>query len=173
MISKKMEKALNEQLNFEMYSAYIYLAMSAHCEGKGLKGFANWFYIQYQEEMTHAMKFYNFVLDQSAEVELEAVKKPKKDYDTLLSIFEETLSHEREVTKRIYKLVDLALDERDHGTNAFLQWFVTEQVEEEASVNQIIDKLRLVQGNGNGIFLLDTELASRVFTPPAGAGANA
>ena len=167
MISKKMEKALNEQLNFEMYSAYVYLAMSAHCESKGLKGFANWFYVQYQEEMMHAMKFYNFILDQSSEVELETVKKPKKDYDTLLSIFEETLEHEREVTKRIYKLVDLALDERDHGTNAFLQWFVTEQVEEEASVNQIIDKLKLVQGNGNGIFLLDTELAARVFTPPA------
>lgn len=173
MISKKMEKALNDQINYELYSAYIYLAMSAHCDSKGLKGFANWFHVQYQEEMTHVMKFYNFVLDQSAEIELEAVKKPKKDYDTLLSIFEESLAHERSVTKRIYSLVDLALEERDHGTNAFLQWFVTEQVEEEASVNQIIDKLKLVQGNGNGIFLLDAELGTRVFTPAAGVDANA
>lgn len=162
MISKKMEQALNEQLNFEIYSAYVYLAMSAHCESKGLKGFANWFYIQYQEEMTHAMKFYNFILDKSAEVELDAIDKPKKEYTDLIAIFKETLAHEQEVTARIYKLVDMAIDERDHGTNAFLQWFVTEQVEEEASVNQIIDKLKLVEGNGNGVFMLDAELATRV-----------
>ena len=172
MISKKMEKALNEQLNFELYSAYVYLAMSAHCENKGLKGVANWFLVQYQEEMTHSMKFYNFIMDQNAVVELETIKKPKKDYDTLLSLFEETLEHEREVTKKIYRLVDLAIDERDHGTNAFLQWFVTEQIEEEATVNSIIDKVKLVQGNGNGIFLLDSELASRVFTAPADTAAN-
>jgi ferritin len=166
MISKKMAKALNDQLNYEFYSAYVYLAMSAHCESKGLKGFANWFYVQYQEETFHANRFYNFILDQSAEVELAAIDKPKKDYENEISMFMETLSHEREVTKRIYTLVDLALKEKDHGTNAFLQWFVTEQVEEEASVNQIIDKLKLVQGNGNGIFLLDNELSARVFTPP-------
>ncbi|WP_022851708.1 ferritin [Limisalsivibrio acetivorans] len=170
MVSKKMGKALNDQMNYEFYSAYVYLAMSADCESKGLKGFANWFYVQYQEETAHAMKFYNYILDQGIDVELDKMDKPKKSFKDLLEMYNETLSHEKEVTKRIYNLVDLALDERDHGTNAFLQWFVTEQVEEEASVNEILDQLKLVESSGNGIFMLDKELGQR--TLPADAAAE-
>lgn len=169
MISKKMANALNEQLNFEYYSAYVYKAMSAYSSFIGLAGFANWFEIQYQEEMLHAGKFYHYILDQSEQVELRQIDEPKKNFDNALEMFEETLDHEKEVTRRIYSLVDLALEERDHGTNAFLQWFVTEQVEEESTVNSILDKIKLVEGHPNGIFMINNELASRVFTPPAGA----
>ncbi|EAT14405.1 ferritin [Desulfuromonas acetoxidans] len=161
MISDSMTKALNEQMNFEFYSANIYLSLSAYCNFKGLDGFANWFYNQYQEEMIHAMKFYHYILDQSQPVELDQCPKPENDFGTPLEMFQTTLGHEQEVTKRIYSLVDLALDERDHGTNSFLQWFVTEQVEEEATVNSIIDKLKLVEGTGNGIFMLNNELGQR------------
>lgn len=161
MISDAMTKALNEQMNFEFYSANIYLSMSAYCNHKGLDGFANWFYNQYQEEMIHAMKFYHYILDQGQAVEIDACPKPESDFGAPLEMFEITLGHEREVTKRIYELVDLALDERDHGTNSFLQWFVTEQVEEEATVCSIIDKVNLVEGTGNGIFMLNNELGQR------------
>ena len=161
MISDNMTKALNEQMNFEFYSANIYLSMSAYCSYKGLDGFANWFYNQYQEEMIHAMKFYHYILDLSQPVEIDQCPKPQKDFGTPMEMFQTALAHEQEVTRRIYVLVDLALDERDHGTNSFLQWFVTEQVEEEATVNGIIDKLKLVEGTGNGIFMLNNELGQR------------
>lgn len=161
MISDAMAKALNEQMNFEFYSSNIYLSMSAYSSHKGLDGFANWFYNQYQEEITHAMKLYHYILDQGYAVEVDGWPKPASDFGSPLEIFEITLGHEREVTKRIYALVDLALEERDHGTNSFLQWFVNEQVEEESSVNSILDKIKLVAGNGNGIFMLNNELGKR------------
>ncbi|MEC9491236.1 ferritin [Flexistipes sp.] len=164
MISKKMEQALNKQLNNEFFSAYLYLAMSAWSENRGLKGFANWFYVQYQEENFHAMKFYTYLLDQGAEVDLLKIDKPETKFSSSLEVFEKTLEHEQFITKSIYELVDLALSEKDHATNAFLQWFITEQVEEEASVNEIIDNLKLVDGQGNGIFMIDKELGTRTFT---------
>ncbi|MEF3254610.1 MAG: ferritin [Deferribacterales bacterium] len=168
MISKKMEKALNEQLKNEIFSSYLYLSMSAWASSNGLKGFANWFYVQSKEEMVHAIKFYQYILDQGAEVELHEIPKPEKNFKDPVNLFDEVLKHEKFITKSIYNLVDLALEERDHATNAFLQWFVSEQVEEEASVNEILDQLKLTKSDGNGIFMIDKELATRTFTLPVG-----
>lgn len=167
MISKKMTEELNKQMNYEIYSAYEYLSLSAFCSKEGLDGFANWFMMQYKEEMMHAMKFYDYILDQGEQVVLDQVPQPQVEHGKPLEMFEFTLEHEKGVTKRIYNLVDLALDERDHGTNAFLQWFVNEQVEEESTVNGILDQLKLVEGNGNGVFMLDRELGQRTFDPNA------
>jgi Ferritin-like protein len=164
MISENMIDALNEQINKEIYSAYLYMSMSAHSTYAGLNGFANWFMVQYQEEMTHAMKIYTYINDQGEKVKLAAIAQPPIDFDSSLDMFEKTLEHEEFVTKSINELVDLAIKENDHATNIFLQWFVTEQVEEESNDNEIIAKLKLVGGEGNGLFMLDKELAQRVFT---------
>jgi len=161
MISDAMAKAINKQMNFEFLSANLYLSMSAYSSYKGLDGFGSWFYNQYLEEQIHAMKMYHYILDQGHRVELESCPKPEVDFGSPLHIFETSLAHEREVTRRIYALVDLALEERDHGTNSFLQWFVSEQVEEEATLNGIIDKVKLVESSGNGIFMLNRELGER------------
>jgi ferritin len=167
MLSKKMEAALNEQLNKEIYSAYLYMSMSAYSTHIGLKGFANWFMVQYQEEMVHAMKFYDYINDQGSQVKLMAIDAPPTEFTSPLDMFEKTLKHEQFVTKRINDLVDLAINEKDHATNIFLQWFVTEQIEEEANDNDIIAKLKLVGKKGDALLMLDRELAARVFTPPA------
>jgi ferritin len=167
MVSERMAKALNDQLNFEFYSAYVYLAMSAHADSIGLKGFASWFYAQYQEEQMHAMKFFEYLQDQSIAVELEAIEKPRKEYNDALEMFTETLKHEQEVTARINDLATLAVEEKDHATNSFLQWFITEQVEEEATVNEIIDKLKLAGTTGYGLFMVNNELGARTFSAPA------
>ncbi len=166
MLSKKMAAALNEQINKEMYSAYLYMSMSAFSTFKGLNGFANWFMIQYQEEMTHAMKIYQYLLDQGEQVELLQIEQPPGDFGTPLEMFRQTLEHEQFITRSINELVDLAMEEKDHATGIFLQWYVTEQIEEEANDNEIISKLELV-GDGNGLFMVDNELAARVFHPPA------
>jgi len=167
MLSKRMTEALNEQINKEIYSAYLYLSMSAYSTFIGLKGFANWFMVQYQEEMTHAMKIYDYINDQGGQVKLLAIEQPPTEFGSPLEMFEKTLEHEKFVTKRINDLVDLAIKEKDHASNIFLQWFVTEQIEEEANDNEIISKLKLVGKEGNGLFMIDKELAARVFTPPA------
>jgi ferritin len=167
MLSEKMEAALNEQINKEIYSAYLYLAMSAYCTHIGLKGFANWFMVQYQEEMTHALKFYDYINDQGGQVKLMAIEQPQTEFKSPLDMFEKTLTHEQFVTKCINDLVDLAIAEKDHATNIFLQWYVTEQIEEEGNDNDILAKLKLVGEDGNGLFMLDKELTMRVFTPPA------
>jgi ferritin len=162
-----MVEALNKQVNREIYSAYLYLSMSAYSTFKGMKGFANWFMVQYQEEMTHAMKIYDYINDQGGQVKLLAVEQPPTEFGSPLEMFEKTLEHEKFVTKCINDLVDLAIKEKDHASNIFLQWFVTEQIEEEANDNEIISKLKLVGKEGNGLFMIDKELATRVFTPPA------
>ena len=167
MLKPNVEKALNEQVNKELYSAYLYQAMSAHSANIGLEGVANWLDIQAQEEMSHARKMYDYILECGGKVNLEAIDKPDTDYQTAKDMFNKTLEHEKLVTASINDLVYLAREERDYATEIFLSWFVTEQVEEEASVNAIIDKLNLIGDGGNGIFMLDKELASRVFTPPA------
>lgn len=167
MLSEKMIDALNEQINREMYSAYLYMAMSADSESKGLKGFANWFSVQYQEEMTHAMKIYRYVLEQSGRVVLKTIEQPGIEFGSPLDMFNATLKHEQFITKSINELMDLAMELRDHATQIFLQWFVTEQIEEEGNDNEIIDKLKLA-GDGNGLFMIDKELAARVFTPDPG-----
>jgi ferritin len=167
MLNERMAEALNTQLNKEIYSAYLYLSMSAYSSFIGLKGFANWFMVQYQEEMVHAMKIYNYVDSQGGQVKLMAVEQPATEFESALEMFEKTLEHEKFITKSINDLVNLAIEEKDHATNIFLQWFVTEQIEEEGNDNDIISKLKLVGDKGNGLFMIDRELASRVFTPPA------
>lgn len=165
MLSKKMADALNGQINKEMYSAYLYLAMSAYSEHTGLKGFANWFYVQYHEEMEHAMRIYHYLQEQGEQVKLGAIDQPPAEFGTPLEMFEKTLEHERFITKSIHGLVDLATAEKDYATQIFLQWFVTEQVEEESNDNEIIDRLKLVGEGGNGLFMLDRELGARQFRP--------
>nr|WP_321498908.1 ferritin [uncultured Methanolobus sp.] len=167
MLSEKMVAALNGQINKEMYSAYLYMDMSAHCTHEGLDGFANWFMVQYQEEMTHAMKIYDYVNDQGGKVVLEAIEKPPESFGTPLEMFYATLEHEQFITRSIYDLVTLANEEKDYATQIFLQWFVTEQIEEEANDNELIAKLKLIGSDGNGLYMLDKELLTRVFTPPA------
>ncbi|MCG6859969.1 MAG: ferritin [Chromatiaceae bacterium] len=159
MISKAMAQRLNGQVNKEFYSAYFYMSMSAHSESENLKGIAAWFMAKYDEEMAHAMKIYRYLHDQGARVELDAVDKPPTTFAGVLDMFEKTLDHEREVTASFNELVDAALDERDHATNIFLQWFVTEQIEEEATVSDIIGRVKLVGERGEGLFMIDNELA--------------
>lgn len=167
MISKKMTDALNLQINKELYSAYLYLAMSSHAQDIGLKGFANWFFIQVQEEMSHAQKIYNYVIEQNQKVVLDEIKKPPADFKSPMDMFQRTLEHEQYVTKSINELVALAKEEKDYATEIFLQWFVTEQIEEEGNDNEIIDKLRYIGDNGNGLLMLDKELGVRTFVAPA------
>jgi ferritin len=168
MLSGKMAEALNGQLNKEMYSAYLYLSMSAHSTYIGLKGFANWFMVQYQEEMVHVMKIYDYINSQGGQVKLMAIAQPLTEFESPLDMFEKTLQHEKFITKSINDLVDLAIKGKDHATSIFLQWFVTEQIEEEANDNDIISKLKLVGEKGDALLMIDRELAARVFTPPAG-----
>lgn len=161
MISKKMQKALNKQVNAEMYSAYLYLAMSAYFDGQGLKGCAHWMRLQYDEEMVHGFKLYDFVLERGGTVTLEAIAKPEPVLESTLGVFKEVLEHERKVTGLINELVGLAMDEKDFATNSFLQWFVDEQVEEEASAEEIVQQLTMVGDSKNGLFLIDRQLGER------------
>lgn len=171
MMSPKMVDALNQQINREMYSAYLYMAMSADATTQGLKGFANWFYVQYQEEMVHAMKIYAYLHDQNQRVVLQAIEQPPTEFGKPLEMFQATLKHEQYITQSINDLMDLAIELRDHATQIFLQWYVTEQIEEEGNDNAIIDQLKMI-GDGHGLFMIDKELAARVFVPPAaGTGA--
>ena len=173
MLSQKVQGALNDQINAEYYSSYLYLAMAAHCEAINLDGFGNWLRVQAQEEMVHAMKFFDFVLERGGRVELKPLEGPPSSWESPLVIFEATLEHEQYITGRINKLVDLAIAESDHASNAFLQWFVNEQVEEESSADAILQQLKLMQDAPGGLFMMDRELASRTFTPPPAAGAGA
>jgi len=166
MLSENMTDALNNQLNKEVYSAYLYMSMSAYSSYSGLKGFANWFMVQYQEEMAHAMKIYDYIDSQGQQVKLMAIDQPPTEFESSLDMFEKTLKHEQFVTKSINDLVDLAISEKDHATNIFLQWFVTEQIEEEGNDNEILSRLRIVGEDGNGLLMVDKELSARVFTPP-------
>lgn len=161
MQSKAVEAALNEQINEELESAYIYLAMSAEADRMGLPGFANWFKIQYQEELAHADKFFNYILERDGLVKLSPIPAPEVKDETALSLFEKSLAHEQHISQCIFKIKDLARAESDHATDVFLEWFVTEQVEEEASARAVIDQLKMVDGNPNGLFMIDRELAGR------------
>ena len=161
MISDRMLKALNTHLNIEFQSAYYYLAMAAYFLQKDFKGFAQWMRAQHGEEMLHAMKFYDFIDDRDGTIDLQTVKAEKSSWDSPLHAFQCALDHEREVTSKIYDLVDLSLELRDHASNTFLQWFVTEQVEEEATASNVIQQLKLIGDDGNGLFMLDRELGQR------------
>jgi ferritin len=171
MISRKMQDAFNQQLNAELYSAYLYLSMSAYFESMNLKGFANWMRCQVQEEMVHAMKFYSFIHDRGGRVVVSAIEGPPVKWNSPLKVFEDTYKHEQKVTSLINKLVDLAIKEKDHAAGTFLQWFVTEQVEEEASADAVAQKLKLAGGQGAALFMIDAELATRVFTMPTAQAA--
>ncbi len=166
-MNPKIEEAFNKQLNEELYSAYLYLSMAAHFEGENLKGMANWMRVQAQEEMTHAMKFYHFIFDRDGKVTLTEIRTPKVSWKSPQNAFEDALSHEKKISAFINDLVDLSLKENDHAANTFLQWFVNEQVEEEASAKEIVDKLKFAGDNKVTLFMMDSELGQRVFTPPA------
>jgi ferritin len=167
MLSKKMEKALNKQINAELYSSYLYLSMASWCESEGLDGFANWYKIQAQEELTHAMRFYGYVYERGGRVKMGAIEAPQTEWKSALATFEDTLQHEQKVTGLINKLVKLAREESDYATENVLQWFVAEQVEEEDTADRLRQKVELVGGKGQGLYMLDRELAARVFTLPA------
>lgn len=166
MVSEKMQDALNGQMNAELYSAYLYLAMAAYYEDSDLPGFANWMRVQAQEEMTHAMKFYDYLVRRGARVALDTIEKPPFEWESPLDVSEKVLEHEIKVTGLINNLVDLAVDEKDHATNNFLQWYVAEQVEEEESVGAVLQKVRLAGNSSSGLLMVDSELANRVFNPP-------
>ncbi|MFU8779873.1 MAG: ferritin [Kiritimatiellia bacterium] len=169
MITVKMAKALNEQINKELYSAYLYLAMSADAQNKGMPGVANWFYVQTQEELGHVQRFYQYLLRQNAVVELDAIAKPEVKAQTALDLFKAGLAHEKFITASIHSLVDVAVEQKDRATEVFLQWFVNEQVEEEENACGIIDQLKLAGDVGSGLFMIDRELATRVYNPAPAA----
>ena len=161
MMKETVAKGLNSQLNAEMYSSYLYLSMSAYCKSLNLDGFAAWLYVQAQEEMVHAMKFYDFINQRGARVILEKIDAPPVEWESVEAVFENVYAHEQKVTGLINDLVDLAMSERDHATNIFLQWFVTEQVEEEENASGVLEQVKRVSGTKQGLFMLDRELGAR------------
>jgi len=165
MISKKMSEAVNEQLNFELYSSYIYASMASWFKNQNLEGFANWMNVQVKEELDHASRLYDFLHNSGGEVVFAAIPKPQTSWDGVVEVFETTLDHEGQVTTRINNLIDLALDERDHATNARLQWFITEQVEEESNVLAVLQQVKMIKDSPEALILMDRELGSRVYTP--------
>ena len=169
MIAKKIEDAFNAQINAEIYSSYLYLSMSAALEKMNLPGFASWMRVQAQEEMTHAMKFYDHIIERDGMVALAAIDGPPMAWKDVKSVISETLEHEQKVTALINDLMDLCMTEKDHAGSMFLQWFVTEQVEEEATAMEILGKLEIAGDSAGGLYLLDKEMAGRVFIPPAAA----
>lgn len=158
MLSKKMVQAINDQIGYEFYSAYLYLAMSAHFESQNMKGFAAWTRARFTEEQTHALKFFDYVNDRGAAVELPAIAKPDRTWRSNLQVFQDVLEHERSVTARIHKLYEQALAEKDYPTQAMLQWFITEQVEEEKNATEIIEQLKLIDARGTAVLMLDHRL---------------
>ncbi|QVK20211.1 ferritin [Mycoplasmatota bacterium] len=166
MLTKRLEKALNDQMNFEIYSAHIYLAMAGYCAELGLEGFENWFLVQYEEELFHAKKFFKFISSKGGRIIITGFENPENDYPSLLSVYEKSLEHEQLVTSRIYDLMSIAHEEKEYATTSFLQWFIDEQLEEEESVANIISKIKLVKDAG--LYLLDQEVAQRTFVPPTG-----
>jgi ferritin len=167
MISDKLVAAFNDQIAFEIHSALIYKAMQSYFEAEDFPGMANWMGVQYQEELSHAEKMFNFVCEAGGRAKMLAMEEPRNEYNSPLEVFETALAHEEIVTGRINNLMELAQQEKNHAAQIELQWFVTEQVEEEASAGLIIKKLKMVEGDGRGLLMIDQELAQRVFTPIA------
>lgn len=166
MLNKKIEAALNEQMNREMYSAYLYMSMSSFASHRGLKGFAKWFMVQYHEEMLHAMKLYEYINLRGGRSILMAIAQPPSEFASPHDLFHKTLEHEQYITQSINHCMDLALSEKDHATQIFLQWYVTEQVEEENNDTEIIAQLNLIKEDPQGLMLLDKDLFARVTTVP-------
>ena len=173
MLSANMEKALNRQLNAEFSSAYFYLSAAAYLESTDLGGMANWMKIQAQEEAAHAMKFYQYIVDRNGRVTLHAIEQPASEWASPEAVFQDVLEHEQSVSAKINALVALALDENDHSTNNFLQWFVAEQVEEEATAHDVLSQVRRFGGSGQGLFLIDRELGTRKLSSRQGTAEGA
>jgi ferritin len=166
-MDEKMVEALNSQLNAEMYSAYLYLSMGAYFEDLDLSGFANWMKVQAQEEMTHAMKIHDYIIQRGDRVLLTKIEAPQTEWESPVNAFEHVYEHEQKVTGLINQLVNLALSLGDHATNNFLQWFVAEQVEEEESSSGVLKKVKMSNDSLSAMVMLDAELSQRIFTPPA------
>jgi len=163
MLSKKMQDAINKQINEEIFSAYLYLSMSSDFTNKGLQGFANWMYVQYQEEITHAIKFLNYINERNGKVVLKAIKEPQHSWTSPTKAIEDSLKHEEYITSKIHDLVTLAEKEKDYATKSMLQWYIDEQVEEEANAHKILDNLKLLGSSKDGLMILDRELGQRIF----------
>jgi ferritin len=161
MISQAVSKAMNDQIQAELYSAYLYLAMSAHFEAENMPGFAHWMQLQAQEEMEHAMKFYGFIHDRGGRVVLQAIQQPQTSFDSTLAIFEQAYAHEQKVTALINSIYDVARQENDYASQTFLNWFVEEQVEEEKNASMIVDTLKMVGESPAAVFMLDRQLGAR------------
>jgi len=166
MLKEPLTSSLNEQMNFEFYSAHVYMAIAGYCSAESLDGFANFFIVQAEEERFHAMKIYKYLNDRGKRVELTGFDAPNNSYNSVLEAFEHAYEHEQEVTRRIYHLSDLAMNDREHATIQFLKWFIDEQVEEEAMFDSIINKLKRIDKDSNAFFMLDTEFSQRTFTAP-------
>ncbi len=168
MINKKMQDALNNPINAELYSAYLYSAMEAYFHSLNFQGFAKWMQVQTQEEMTHARKIYDFVNERGGRVILEGIAKPPAEWKSPLAVFDAGYKHEQKVTRLINDLVELAAKEKDHATGIFLQWFVTEQVEEEKNASEIVGKLQAIKDSAGSMYMLDKELGKRTVEAEGG-----
>lgn len=166
MISEQLFEKLNSQMTFEFESAHIYLDMAAYCASQDLSGFTNFFKVQSEEEKFHAMKFFNYIDERDGDIRLGSLTLPNNKYTSILNVFEKALEHEQEVTRRIYELSDISLEEREHATMSFLKWFIDEQVEEESTFSDIIKRLKRINNDNTALYMLDSELSQRVFTPP-------
>ena len=167
MLSERMQSAINAQINAELWSAYLYLSMSMDAANKGMKGIANWFAIQFKEEQDHAQIFINYINSQGGRVLLAPIAAVDTEWNSPLAMFEQTLIHEQKVTSLINNLYNLAIEEKDHATKNMLDWFIDEQVEEEESARDIIDQMRMVEGNKFGLYMIDKEMATRTYTTPS------
>ncbi|MBN1150571.1 ferritin [candidate division WOR-3 bacterium] len=161
MLDPKMLKSFNDQINAELYSAYLYLSMSSYFHGLNLKGFANWMRVQAKEELGHAMKIFDHVIERGGRTELSKIDTPPKEWSSIVEVFQKTVEHEKHVTSLIHNLVKTARESNDYASEFFLQWFVSEQVEEEASAQEILDEVEMIKETKNGIFMLDRELGKR------------
>ena len=166
MLSEKLLAHINDQVNFEIYSAYVYLSMAAYCESIDLSGFSNFFKVQSQEELFHAMKFYDYIFQKNGVVTLEQIEKPNENYENITNVFETGYEHEQIVTSRLYKIADIATEEKEHATISLLNWFINEQVEEENTFNTILKKIKRAENNPAALYMLDDELAARVYVAP-------
>jgi ferritin len=161
MIGKAMQDAMNEQVNKEFFSSYLYLSMAAYFENKNLTGFAHWMRLQADEEREHAMKFYNFIIDAGGRVELKQIDAPETDWKSNLQVAEQVAEHEAKVTASIHNLYEVALKEKDYAAQVMLQWFISEQVEEEKNAAELVAKLKLIEERGTAVLMLDHRLAKR------------
>ena len=167
MLSKKIEEALNSQINAEMWSAYLYLSMASYCHASGKPGMGKWFEVQFKEEQDHAMILFKYVISRGGNVKLDAIKAVPTEWDSVMKVYEGALAHEQKVTSMINDLCALASQENDYATSSMLKWFIDEQVEEEETAQNIIDNLKMIGDNGYGLYMLDKELGARTYTQAA------